>query len=56
MAELKWQERRHPRDVTETLVLAAYLAKFGGLPLTLRRQEESLATYASRLDELPATD
>ncbi len=40
----------------ETLVLTAYLAKFGGLPLTLRRPEESPPAYASPLEELPATD
>jgi cytidylate kinase len=39
----------------ETLVLAAYLAKFGGLPLTLRRADESSA-YAPQQEELPATD
>jgi hypothetical protein len=40
----------------DALVLMAYLAKFGGLPLGARRVDEPRSAYGPRPEETPATD
>ena len=40
----------------DALVLMAYLAKFGGLPLSGRRAKESRGAGKFQLEEPPATD